>query len=103
MAIQVQTDPRPEMMQTDVYIYEVLTTEPVTRRVLQPDGQWVDAGSAGFAATPTFSLPDDVVPRLVVALGVPMSDVHLADALRVERGRVDRMVDAMTEAVTRGL
>lgn len=102
MPIQVLTDHRAEMMSTDVYIYSV-TTDPPMRRVLRADGAWADAGPAGFVAQPTFSLPDEVVTLVVSALGLPMSDTHLLEALRHERGRVDRMLDTITEAVTRGL
>jgi hypothetical protein len=102
MAIQVVTDHRPETQMTDVYIYEV-QTDPLTRRVLTTMGAWQEAGPAGIAVQPTYSIPDNVLALVVNALGVPMSDTHMLDALRHERGRVDNFLERMTEAVTRGL
>lgn len=102
MPIQVLTDHRAEMMATDIYVY-LVETDPPRRMVMRPDGNWREAGPAGTVAQPTWTLPDDIVPLVVRALGIPQSDAHLTDALRVERARVDKLMDTMAEAVTRGL
>lgn len=93
---------RPELMATEVYVYRQ-QADPPMRWILLADGAWQHVESPGEAVHPTFVLPDDVVPHVLQSIGMPMSDAHLLESLRHERQRVDRMVDAMTEAVTRGL
>jgi hypothetical protein len=102
MPIQVVTNYHAETMVTEVFVYQH-DPESLTRQVLSSDGVWQEAGAPGMAAPPTYRIPDNVLPLVVNSLGVPMSDAHLLDALRHERGRVDRMVDTLAEAVTRGL
>lgn len=103
MPIHVVTNYHAETMVTEVFVYNHDPEAPMSRQALTAEGAWREAGPAGIAVQPTYRIPDSVLSLVVNALGVPMSDAHLIDALRHERGRVDRMLGSMTEAVTRGL
>jgi hypothetical protein len=102
MAIRVIVDREPETMSTKVFVYN-LTDDPAVRLHLTPEGRWQETGPARTAVLPTYVIPDDVLSPLLGALGLPVSDAALLESLRIERQRVDRMIDQMSEAVTRGL
>jgi hypothetical protein len=85
-----------ERMLTEVRVvrrYE--TGDPL---ILSPTGGWLQT-EAGYDTAPSFVIPDDVQLDVMRALAGQPADTYLAEALRVERARVDNMTDRLLDKV----